>query len=119
MVKLSGNYLKATEAKTGDIIEFMNAGEWQKNTKYSYPDGNPKQDFVVKVTHSGQEKSFRINKTNREKLVENWGDETENWIGKKARINLMDALVSGKPVKIIILEVSNGKPKPELEAWDK
>ena len=119
MVKLSGSFLKAAEAKEGDVIEFTNAGEWQTNTKYTYPDGNPRKDFVIKVKHDGQEKSFRLNKTNRSTLVENWGDETDAWVGRKAMVTLMNALVSGQQRKVIVLDVPNGKPKQdEAVAWD-
>lgn len=118
MVKLSGAFVKAAEVKEGDVIEFLNAGEWQTSDRYKYDDGNPRKDFIIKVKHDGADKSFRLNKTNRATLCENWGDETDQWVGKKAKITLMNALVSGKPTKVIVLDVPNGKKQDPSKAWD-
>lgn len=120
MVTFNSKYLKATDCKDGDKIRFVDAGKWVENTKYKYPDGNPRQDFVITVEHNGEEKSFRINKTNRDVLIPAYGNDSEQWINKAARIKLVDALVSGKQMKVILLEV-NGKPKqaePVEQPWD-
>lgn len=122
MVKLqSGKYLKSSIVKDGSIIKILNEGEWIVNQKYTYPDGNPRKDFVLKVDLEGQEYTMRINKTNRETLKVAWGDETRDWVGNKAVVKLMDALVSGKMQKIVILTALSFDPKdpkePEEQPW--
>ena len=106
MVRLNsgGNYLKTSESKTGDMITFTTEGEWVENKRYTYDDGNPKWDFVVGVSSKGEDKKMTLNKTNRDILTEKFGDETSDWVGKSAKMNIVDCLVGGKMKKTIVLE---------------
>jgi len=106
MVTFNSNYLKTADCKEGDRVSFLDAGKFVENTKYKYPDGNPRQDFIITVSHNGAEKSFRVNKTNRDIMIASHGNNSENWIGKSARITLVKSLVSGKSMKIIVLETT-------------
>lgn len=103
----SGNYVKTAEVKNGDVITFKTEGEWIENTKYTYPDGNAKVDFVIKVELNGEEKSMRLNKTNRDIVISAYGNDTSKWIGKNAKITKEKMLVAGKKMDCIILEVEN------------
>jgi len=105
----SGNFVKTAEVKNGDTIIFKTEGEWIENTKYTYPDGTPRVDFVIKVEINGEEKSMRINKTNREVLIAAYGNDTSKWIGKSATITKEKVLVAGKKQDCILLEVSGVK----------
>ena len=106
MVKLgSGNYVKTVDVNSGDIIVFKSAGDWKENTRYQYDDGNNKMDFVMKVDFNGEEKDMRINATNRKTLIAAYGDDTEAWIGKTAKITKVKCMVGGKMQDCIILEV--------------
>lgn len=89
MVKLGSNFLKASDCKEGDIIEFLNEGEWVKSEKYTYPDGNPKNQFQIKVKHQGNEKLLGLNKISRDSLCSEFGGDTNYWIGKKAKLRLI------------------------------
>lgn len=84
----SGNYLKVDDVKEGDLVTFKDEGTWVESTKYTYPDGNPKQDFVMKIDYKGQEYSIRINKFSRDELVPVYSNDTKNWIGKHAKISI-------------------------------
>ena len=121
MVKLNegGKYLKTAEVNTGEFLEFLSEGEWIENTRYKYPDGNPRVDFIVKIKHNEEEKSFRVNKTNRDILIQAWGVETQDWVGKKAKIEIETVLAGGKRMKTILLHPENLKQNPvDGPAWD-
>jgi len=106
MVMLGGgNFLKTAEVKQGDMITFKDEGHWQENTKYPYPDGNPRMDFVIKVEVNGEEKSMRLNKTNRDLVMAAYGPDTAKWIGKSAKITKVKAMVAGKMHDMIVLEI--------------
>lgn len=105
----TGSYLKAAEVKSGDSVTFRDEGSWVKNNKYTYEDGTPKQDFVIKVTYKGSEKKMRLNKMNREAMVIAFGDDTKDWIGRSAMIVKENMLVSGKKMEVITLESPGGR----------
>lgn len=104
----SGTYLKTADAKQNDQITFQDEGSWVESQNYKYDDGNPRQDFVIKVMHAGSEKKMRINKTNRDTLVSNWGDETKDWVGKTATITKENVMVAGKKCESIVLVIGAG-----------
>lgn len=106
MVMMGGNYLKTTDANSGDKITFKDEGEWIESTRWKYDDGNPRVDFVIKVDFNGDEKSLRLNKGNREILTEAFGNDTKEWIGKTASITKEKVMVAGKKMDTIVLEVS-------------
>ena len=106
MVMLGGsNYLKTAEVKNGDIVTFKDEGSWIESTKFKYSDGNPKVDFVIKVSVNSEEKSMRLNKTNREIVIAAYGNDTSKWIDKTARITKEKVLVAGKKHDCILLEI--------------
>jgi hypothetical protein len=105
-MKLSkGNYLKTADVKVGDIVTFQNEGAWIESTTYKYDDGNPKKDFTIKVDWKGEEKLMRLNKGNRDILMEEYGDETSGWIGKSATITIEKVMVGGKKMDMIVLTI--------------
>ena len=101
-----GSWIKTADVKEGEVIQFKDEGRWEENTKYKYPDGNPKMDFVITVLHNGEEKSMRLNGTNRTTLTEAYGKDTSKWVGKSATIQKMTALVAGKKMDVIVLEAN-------------
>lgn len=104
MVKLSTakNYLKSDDVKQGDKVVIITEGEWVSSAKYTYPDGTPRKDFLLKVDHGGVEKDFRLNATNKKALVKAYGEETAEWVGKIVILETANVLVSGKMMKTII-----------------
>jgi len=100
----SGNYLKTKDVENGTTITIKNEGEWVESTMYKYEDGNPKVDFVVKVEVNGEEKSMRVNKTNRDILIEAYGNDTAEWIGKTAVITKEKIMVAGEKKDTIVLD---------------
>ena len=105
----SGNFLKTAEVSNGDMITFKNEGYWIESTMYKYPDGNPRVDFVIKVDIKGEEKSMRLNKTNRDVVTAAYGNNTSKWIGKTAKITKEKVLVAGKKQDCILLEIEGAE----------
>jgi len=101
----TGSYLKSAEVNTGESVTFRNEGEWVENTKFTYDDGTPKNDFVIGVVYRGADKRMRLNKTNRDNMIAAYGAETRDWVGKPAMIVKEKMLVAGKRMDVITLEV--------------
>lgn len=101
-----GKWIKSAEVNDGETISFKDEGSWQENTKYKYPDGNPKMDFIITVLHNGEDKMMRLNGGNRTVLTEAYGKDTAKWVGKSATIQKMKALVAGKQMDVIVLQAN-------------
>lgn len=105
MLNNGGNYLKSDNCKKGDVIEFLDEGEWVASSKFKYDDGNPVQQFQVTVKLNGQDEHIlSVNATNRNVLIPEWGKDTKLWIGKKATIDIIKVSVGGYLKNSILLE---------------
>lgn len=103
------NWLKSEDVKQGDLITFLNEGEWVASAKYTYADGTPRKDFLLKVKHNDADKDMRLNATNKKVLIRAFGEETKDWVGKTAKITTADIMVSGKMMKTMIIAPIGGK----------
>jgi len=112
----SGNYVKTADVDTGDFVIFKDEGEWIESTRWKYEDGSPKVDFVIGVEVKGEDKKMRLNKTNRDAMIEAYGADTAGWVGKTAIINKEKVMVAGKKMDCIVLDVPDpGDEKPGEE----
>ena len=102
-----GAWLKGDNVQKGEAVTFKDAGTVQMSDRYKYEDGTPQKQLVFKVDFKGEDRQLRVNFQSRINLIEAWGDETELWVGKKARINLVPT-PQGK--KSIVLEA-------DLDEW--
>jgi len=100
------NWISAKTCTDGSIITFLDEGAWIESTKFTYDDGNPVKQFIIKVKHEGDEKQITLIKGSRTAMIEAYGDDTLNWIGKQAKINL--ALNTKGTKSIMLAPVSNG-----------
>lgn len=110
-IELTGNYIKAEELEGGEIIEFLDSGTVSEITS---PEGKVKTVINFAVLLDSEERVFTPNKGNLAILVEAWGDESEEWIGKKFQVELVKANVFGKIKDSIVASPleekhSNGK----------
>uniref|UniRef100_A0A6M3KNR4 Uncharacterized protein n=1 Tax=viral metagenome TaxID=1070528 RepID=A0A6M3KNR4_9ZZZZ len=111
MVILGGNtsWLSAKNCKDGDMIEFLNAGDWVQSTRFKYDDGNPVNQLVFKVKHEGEEKQLTLIKGSREAMIGAFGSDTLEWVGHKAKISL--ALNTKGTKSILLTPIGNTEPK--------
>lgn len=113
MVKLvSGSYLKSSDIKDGDIVVFNTGGGWVEQTKFPRPDGTPGTQFIIDVTWKSEKKMLRLNATSRKLLVEKYGNDTEKWIGKYAKLFLMSTYVGGDEKKMLVVKPTEGAVQP-------
>ena len=118
MVILSegGVWLKSADVKPGDTLKILSEGEWVENQKFSYEDGSPKKDFIVRVVHSDQEKNWRVNGMNRQAVKSMYGNDTSFWIGKTIKVTTEQMLVAGKRMKVVCV-IKVDKDGKEI-SWD-
>ena len=109
-VSKGGNYVKADPALRGKVVKFLNEGEIELSDKYEYDDGTPVKSFVFDVEIGGERKRMRVNKASKVAMMEAFGDETKDWIGKEAKIIIMPT-PNGEN-KMIVLEPVN------VKGWD-
>jgi len=98
-----GNYLKTADVKNGDAIIFKDEGEFVESTRWTYEDGTPRRDFVIGVEWNGVAKKMRLNKTNRDILVDAYDEDTAGWVGMGAVITVEKIMVAGKKLDTIVL----------------
>ncbi len=103
------NYLKTENIKQNDIITILNEGELVASSRFTYNNGEPRKDFILKVKHNDSECDVRINATNKKVLVAAFGDESKDWIGKQVKIDVASVMVSGKMLKTIVMLPVGGK----------
>ena len=105
MLNEGGKWIKTAEVNNGEMITIVDEGSWQES-KFTYDDGNPKNDFVIKVEHKNEEKNMRLNQKNRTTLTEAYGNDTSKWVGKTAEITKKTVEVAGKDMEAIRLKIS-------------
>jgi hypothetical protein len=89
-----GSFLKKGEdIKDKDVVEIASEG---KEVEGQFGMQNL---FLVK-TQDGKEGNVSFNQTTLNNLVDGYGDETKNWIGKPARVWAILSNVQGKMIKV-------------------
>lgn len=93
--KASGNFAKQGEDfKDGDMLSFIDAGTEQEG-EYGV-----QKVFTMKFP-SGENKLLTINQTSINNLIDGgYAEDTEQWIGKKAKVELLKQMVGGK-IKLV------------------
>lgn len=92
-----GQFAKKDEDyKNGDIVTIVNEGK-KIEGKFGEQDV-----FMVKLV-SGNEKNITFNQTTINNLVEAFGQDSKNWVGKEVKIWLIIQNVQGKRVKVTYL----------------
>lgn len=93
----TGKFAKAGEDyKDRDILTITNAGD---QIEGDYGVGTV---FKVKVP-SGDELTVRFNKTSINNMIDAFGDETTDWIGKQVKAWLILQNVGGKMKKVLYI----------------
>lgn len=89
-----GAFLKKGEdIKDGDIVELANEGK-QVEGQYGSQDL-----FLVKNT-TGKEGNVSFNTTSINNMIDAYGEEAVNWIGKKVKVWAILSNVQGKMIKV-------------------
>lgn len=88
-----GSFLKkGTDFKDGDLLEIANEG---KEVQGEY---GPQHLFLVRVNN--QEGNVAFNQTTLNGLVDAYGEDSINWIGKKVKAQKIKQNVAGKFIDV-------------------
>ena len=99
-------FLKREDVKNGDILKFKDAGEI-KDVDFSLAkDGsNVKTVFQIGVElPDGKTKIVTLNKTSERILKEDYGVNTDNWVGKQVEVVFERTMCFGKMMDVMILK---------------
>lgn len=106
MVKLNtSEYLKATDIQGETIVQFIDEGKYVAS-QFTDDAGNKKQNFNITISIAGDEKTWTANLTSQRKIGEVYGTNTETWVGKSAKLKVIEQMVSGKLKDVIYGEAA-------------
>ena len=89
-----GQFLKKGEDfKDGDLVEIANEGK-QIEGNFGTQDV-----FLVKLK-DGREGNVSLNTTSMNNMIDAFGEDSKNWIGKKAKVWAILSNVQGKMIKV-------------------
>jgi hypothetical protein len=89
------------DLKGGDIITILDAGVEEE--------GQYGKQFNFKIKTRNGEKKFNFNQKTQNVLIEEFGDDSEKWIGKNVKVILKKDTIAGKKVEIAYLVVDGWK----------
>jgi hypothetical protein len=96
VIRAQGDYAKKGEdIKDGDLVTIHDAGQ--------IVNGDYGDRMVFKVETRNGDKNLSFNQKSMNNLIDAFGDDTVNWVGKKAKIWMVKAMVSGKFQNIVYL----------------
>ena len=95
--ELSQYLVPGVDVVEGDIVTIASGGAIQK-----FDDGTQRLQLSLELL-SGKTKFFTLNNTSRMALIEKYGDETEDWVDKKAKVTITSQNVKGAMKKVIYL----------------
>ncbi|MBO3810135.1 MAG: hypothetical protein FGF50_11165 [Candidatus Brockarchaeota archaeon] len=104
MVKLSeaekkmSRFLSGSDVENGAIVEIADGGKILSESESGF--GRPVFQITVMMP-DGSMRTWTMNKTTRDRLKEAYGDDTENWVGKKVRIEVVGMVVRGTFRKVV------------------
>ena len=112
-----GKFLRAGNVKTGEFIQFLDGGT-EEEGKYG-------MQTNMKVMYKGEEKLLSLKKTSYMELSPHYGEDTEDWIGKSAVLNIVDYSDKGFPPGIKLspciappTEEAKVQKSIEEQTWD-
>ena len=96
IIRAQGEYAKKKEdIKDQDVIMIQDEGQLVT--------GDYGDRMVFKIETRNGDKNLSFNQTSMNNLIEVFGDETKSWIGKKVKVWIVKAMVSGKFQDIVYL----------------
>ena len=99
-------FISPEDVIDGDIITFVDPGEIKKVDFSPKKDGSNER-LVLQITielPDGKEKRMTMNKTSQRAIAAKYSPNSEQWVGKKAKIVLVRQNVGGNLKPVIYLE---------------
>lgn len=115
-IKMStaSNFVKANDDFKGKVLEIKSEGEFVDSDKFTYQGTDtPVKNLIFDVTVDGVDYQYRMNASSRRQMFEAFGDDTKDWIGKKAKIMVLPTPKGD--TKMIILDPFKEASGPALD----
>ncbi len=93
---------KGEDIKDGDIIQIANEGKKQEG-KFGMQD-----IFLVKLTN-GEEKNLSLNSTSLNNMIDAFGEDSMDWIGKDVKVWFIRMMVAGSMKQVLFLSHPDSK----------
>ena len=87
-------FKKGVDIKDGDLVEIANEGKQQEG------EFGTQNIFLVKLSDE-REGNISLNQTSLNNLIDAYGENAVNWIGKQAKIWLIRQNVAGKFLQVL------------------
>lgn len=114
MVKISDmeDYLHAYAIENGEVIEITGKPNYISSEDAAY--GRPYLEIPVKLA-DGKTKIWTPNKTTLKRLAKAYGDEADEWIGKKVQLEIVKMNVRGEMRDVIYGQAVLANPQPNFQ----
>lgn len=96
-MEIQDRFLSVDNCENGDIITFVDAG-----VKAKIKMGEKEREVINFTVDNGRyELTYTPGATAIKEFMKAWGRETNNWVGKKFNVKIVESLSFGKPKKMI------------------
>lgn len=103
-------YVKASDLPDGQFVQVVIDRVEVENVAGN---GQPEEDKAV-IYFTGKQKGIVLNKTNSQIIADAYGDETDDWVGKKISLYSTTTLFQGKNVACIRVKVVKAAAAPRV-----
>ena len=93
-------YLSASDVKDGDVLTFSDCGELLEKDFQ----GEAKTVLEIGVEVNGIKKLYTPNGTSYKKIAEKLGPDTEEWVGKQAKLAVVKMNIAGNMKSVLYAE---------------
>lgn len=85
------------DVKNGDTVKILDGGTVEANNNY------PGESTNFKIKTKNGEKKVGFNQKTTNILIEEFGDETEEWIGKEVKVLIHKTIIAGNKRNVLYL----------------
>jgi len=105
-LSMSGDRIVKGELQEGEIVKFANAGDYVEIDFSQAQDGSKVQRVfqILLEKADGSIKTLNLNKSSQKSLKPVYGANTDDWVGKQARVTYVKMSSFGKIQDVMVLE---------------
>jgi len=90
---------KGEDYVAGDTLVIKDSGTTREGN-FADENGNKKMETIFSMQTKNGDKNIRLNQTSINALIDSFGDESNDWIGKEVIVRMKKDTVAGKKVDI-------------------
>lgn len=108
------NFIKLADLDSNDEIQFVDEGKIIERDFSKAQDGSElRTALTMNVSLNGQDpKELTLNNTTINILRDKWGSDTANWVGKRAKVTVVETLAFGQLKQVNVLKPMAEEPAP-------